>query len=185
MKSSMLIPRNFVLLIYASVMMILVMILDLAGVPVKSFGIVPLSEVHLIGIFTAPFIHDGWSHLSGNLIGLIISGYLMSQQSCFKRATVLIVILTGMAVWLFAGGGNHIGASGVVMGYYGCLLGIAIFRRNLIGVVSFTALVVLTYYANINFFATLLDFSEQTSSEGHWFGFFSGLCVSYLFRKSP
>ncbi|KZN36224.1 hypothetical protein N474_23990 [Pseudoalteromonas luteoviolacea CPMOR-2] len=184
MKTYTLFPRNFWLILYSSAIMILLVLLDLVGVPVKSFGIVPQSESHLVGIVTAPFIHDGWSHLSGNLIGLAISGYLMSQQSYFKRASIAIIFLEGTFVWLFAGDGNHIGASGVVMGYYGFLLGTAIFKRNLVGVVSLAALVILTHYANISFFATLLDFSEQTSSEGHIFGFLSGLGVSYALKRA-
>ncbi|KZN57469.1 hypothetical protein N482_23585 [Pseudoalteromonas luteoviolacea NCIMB 1942] len=163
--------------------MILMLLLDLVGVPVKSLGLIPHSETHLIGILTSPFIHSGWSHLSGNLIGLAISGYLMSKQAWFKRVTLGITLSTGICVWLFAGSGNHIGASGIIMGYYGYLIGIALFKRNLIGFTSLAVLIALTYYVNISFFATLLDFSEQTSSSGHLFGFSSGLGLSYVLRN--
>ncbi|KZN33742.1 hypothetical protein N480_23485 [Pseudoalteromonas luteoviolacea S2607] len=183
MKSKFFPPSNLSLILYASAIMILVVLLDLIGVPLNAFGIIPQNELHLIGIFTSPFIHNGWSHLSGNLIGLAISGYLMSKQACFKRATLGIAVSTGLCVWLFAGDGNHIGASGIIMGYYGYLIGMALFQRNLIGFVYLAALIALTYYANIRFFATLFDFSEQTSSSGHLFGFASGLGFSYLLKN--
>ncbi|MBQ4814096.1 rhomboid family intramembrane serine protease [Pseudoalteromonas luteoviolacea] len=182
MKTNTIVTSNFRLILYAAAVMVLMVLLDLVGVPVKSFGIIPHSEMHLIGILTSPFIHSGWPHLSGNLMGLAISGYLMSKQAGFKRVTLGITLTTGLCVWLFAGSGNHIGASGVIMGFYGYLIGVALFKRNLIGIVTLAVLVVLTYYANISFFATLLDFSEQTSSSGHLFGFGSGLGLSYVLR---
>ncbi|AZZ98623.1 rhomboid family intramembrane serine protease [Pseudoalteromonas sp. R3] len=178
-------PPNFKLVLYAMAVMVLVQLLgSLVGLPVGRFGIIPHNEYYLSGIITAPFVHGSWGHLISNLLGLAISGYLAARMPKFKRASVLIIVATGALVWLFAGSGNHIGASGLVMGYFGLLLGAALFNRNVLAVLSFIALLVLTYYANISFLATLFDFSAQTSSSSHIFGFISGLGAAYLTRAS-
>ncbi|MEK0157868.1 rhomboid family intramembrane serine protease [Pseudoalteromonas piscicida] len=177
-------PPNFKLILYAMAVMCLVQVLGgIFGLPVYRFGIVPHNVHHLSGVLTAPFVHGSWGHLLSNLLGLSISGYLAARLPRFKRATLFIVIATGLLVWLFAGHANHIGASGIVMGYFGLLLGAALFNRDVLGIVSFIALLVLTYYANISFLATLFDFSAQTSSSSHIFGFLSGLCGAYLTKQ--
>ncbi|WP_440053522.1 rhomboid family intramembrane serine protease [Pseudoalteromonas sp. T1lg65] len=178
-------PKNFKYVVYAMLVMCAVLLVEtLLGLPIGRLGIVPHSTAHLTGIISAPFVHGNWPHLIGNLLGLTISGYIASRLPRFKRATVFIFLTTGLLVWLFASHANHIGASGIVMGYYGLLLGSAVFHRNVIGILSFVALIVATYYANINFFATLFDFSANTSSASHIFGFISGLAAAYL-TKSP
>ncbi|KZN65516.1 hypothetical protein N473_12450 [Pseudoalteromonas luteoviolacea CPMOR-1] len=160
------------------------MLIDTIGLSVDRLGIIPHSQYHFTGIITAPFVHDSWSHLGGNLVGLLICGYLASRLPNFKTASLGIILLTGLFVWLFAAGGNHIGASGVVMGYYGYLVGVALFQRNLLSVLSLVVLALATYYANINFIGTLFDFSDNVSSESHLFGFVSGVLVAFLLRSN-
>ncbi|MEJ6476061.1 rhomboid family intramembrane serine protease [Pseudoalteromonas piscicida] len=184
-KRALVFPPNFKLVLYAMAIMCLIQVLGgIFGLPMYRFGIVPHSVQHLSGVLTAPFVHGSWGHLTSNLLGLSISGYLASRLPKFKRATCFIVIVTGLLVWLFAGAANHIGASGIVMGYFGLLLGAALFNRNVLGIVSFIALLVLTYYANISFLATLFDFSAQTSSSSHIFGFLSGICAAYITKPN-
>ncbi|MDK1290024.1 rhomboid family intramembrane serine protease [Pseudoalteromonas umbrosa] len=181
--SNFLFPNNFKYVLYASLAMTVLMLASSFGVPIDRLGIIPLSKYHITGIVTAPFVHDSWSHLGGNLVGLIICGYLASRLPNFKTASMAIITLTGMLVWLFAGSGNHIGASGIVMGYYGFLIGVAVFQRNLLSVISLILLAVATYYANINLLGTLFNFSENISSESHLFGFASGGVTAYLLRS--
>ncbi|MCF2908159.1 rhomboid family intramembrane serine protease [Pseudoalteromonas sp. DL2-H2.2] len=184
-KRALVFPANFKLVLYAMAVMVVVQLLgSVIGLPVGRLGIIPHNEYYLSGIITAPFVHGSWGHLMSNLIGLTISGYLAARLPKFKRATLLILVATGLLVWLFAGSGNHIGVSGLVMGYFGLLLGAALFNRDVLGIVSFIALLIFTYYANISFLATLFDFSAQTSSSSHIFGFISGLGAAYLTKTS-
>ncbi|MCF6442527.1 rhomboid family intramembrane serine protease [Pseudoalteromonas luteoviolacea] len=180
--SKLLFPNNFKYVLYASLVMVILMFVDSLGLPVDKLGIIPLNQYRLTGILTAPFVHDSWSHLSGNLVGLFICSYLASRLPKFETASLSIMLLTGLFVWLFAGSGNHIGASGIVMGYYGFLIGLAFFQRNLLSVISLALLAAATYYANINFLGTLFDFSENISSESHLFGFLSGVFTAYFLR---
>ena len=184
-KRTKLFPYNFKLLLLAILLMYIIMVAASFYPPIISnFGLVPQLSERLYGIFTAPFVHASWGHLTGNTIGLFISGYLASLQTGFRRVTVFIMIVTGSLVWVFGEYGNHIGASGIVMGYYGFLFGTAVFNRNLVGAISFTMLVAVTYYMDFAFLATLLDFSSQTSSSNHIFGFISGLLGAYIFKQN-
>ena len=183
-KRTKLFPYNFRLLLLAMLLMhVLMVVASFYPSIISHLGLVPLTPERFYGVVTAPFIHASWSHLTGNTISLLISGYLASLQNGFKRVTVFIMVVTGCLVWVFGEYGNHIGASGIVMGYYGFLFGTAVFNRNLVGAISFTVLVAVTYYMDFAFLATLLDFSAQTSSSNHIFGFISGLLGAYIFRR--
>ncbi|BBN82068.1 rhomboid family intramembrane serine protease [Pseudoalteromonas sp. A25] len=155
---------------------------SVTSIPLTQFGLVPLSQSRLYGIITYPFIHSDWQHLIGNTLGLLISGFLASQLTYFKRATAVIFVLTGLLVWLFASYANHIGASGIVMGYFGFIMGSAVFRRNIVSFVIAAALLAITHYFQINLFGTLFSFDATTSVSSHLFGFISGVIAAYLFR---
>ncbi|MCF6435093.1 rhomboid family intramembrane serine protease [Pseudoalteromonas sp. MMG022] len=155
---------------------------SVTGIAFSQYGLVPWDTSRLYGIITYPFIHGDWQHLIGNTFGLLISGYLASQLPCFKRSTVVIFILTGILVWLFASFAIHIGASGVVMGYFGFIMGSAIFRRNVWSFVIALALLAITQYFQISLVGTLFSFDESTSASSHIFGFISGCVAAYLFR---
>ncbi|NOU49637.1 rhomboid family intramembrane serine protease [Pseudoalteromonas sp. JBTF-M23] len=169
------------------IMLALMWLLHIIGlvIPIPShvLGLVPQSKSHLLGIITYPFLHSDWQHLIGNTLGLLISGYLASQLPCFKRSTAFIFLLTGALVWLFASYANHIGASGIVMGYFGFIMGSAVFRRNILSFLLAAALLVITHYFQINLFGTLFSFDATTSVSSHLFGFISGCIAAYLFRN--
>ncbi|WP_261592691.1 rhomboid family intramembrane serine protease [Pseudoalteromonas holothuriae] len=175
--------NNFkVVLVMVAIMWVVHGVNMLFSLSFDSFGLVPLSREHLFGIITYPFIHGGWQHLIGNTLGLLISGYLASQLSSFKRATGVIFVTTGLLVWLFASHANHIGASGIVMGYFGFIMGSAVFRRNLLSFLLAVALLAVTHYFQINLFGTLFSFDSSTSVSSHLFGFISGVSAAYLFK---
>ncbi|MBD1584257.1 rhomboid family intramembrane serine protease [Pseudoalteromonas sp. S16_S37] len=175
---------NFKFILFMLLIMWLAHIFSaLTGIRLSRFGLVPLSESHLLGIIIYPFLHSDWQHLIGNTLGLLISGYLASQLPCFKRATAVIFILTGALVWLFASYANHIGASGIVMGYFGFIMGSAVFRRNILSFLLAAALLAITHYFQINLFGTLFSFDASTSVSSHLFGFISGFIAAYVYRN--
>ncbi|WP_105168653.1 rhomboid family intramembrane serine protease [Pseudoalteromonas sp. T1lg23B] len=176
---------NFKLVVAMLVVMWSVHVLaSITGIGFSQFGLVPWDSTRLYGIVTYPFIHGDWQHLIGNTFGLLISGYLASQLPCFKRSTVVIFVLTGLLVWLFASYAIHIGASGIVMGYFGFIMGSAIFRRNLLSFIIALALFAITQYFQISLVGTLFSFDESTSASSHLFGFISGCVAAYMFRNT-
>jgi membrane associated rhomboid family serine protease len=102
-----------------------------------SYGIWPHNVGRIGDIVTAPFLHISWQHIEGNTVPLFVLGFLSAYRGIVKFLTVtLIVILTsGLAVWLFQPTGVlTVGVSGVIFGYFGYVLVRGVFDRNLIDV---------------------------------------------------
>jgi membrane associated rhomboid family serine protease len=97
----------------------------------------------------------------------------------FIFSSVLILTLAGLGVWLFGRPAFHIGASGLVFGYFGFLVALAWFERSLL---AFSiACLVLFYYGGIIF--GILPRDEFVSWEGHLFGLLAGIVAANLFAK--
>ena len=89
------------------------------------YGIRPLSIIGLRGILLAPFLHGGLGHLIANTIPFLTLGWLimLRQTSDFFTVTVITILGSGLGVWLLAPANSiHIGASGLIFGYFGFLL---------------------------------------------------------------
>jgi membrane associated rhomboid family serine protease len=98
------------------------------------FGILPHNVGRLPEIFTAPFLHFNWDHIEGNTVPLFVLGVLAAYRSIVKflLATLIIAVVSGLAVWLFQSSGElTVGASGLIFGYFGYVLVRGFFDRNL------------------------------------------------------
>ncbi len=93
--------------------------------------------------------------------------------------TATILVVSGIATWLLARSGNHIGASAIVFGYLGYLVGSAFFERKVSTVLA--ALVAVVLYGGLVF--GLLPRST-VSWEGHLFGLLAGWTTAALTRRS-
>jgi membrane associated rhomboid family serine protease len=84
------------------------------------FGIYPRSVRGLFGIIFAPFLHGDFNHLFFNSIPLFALGMfiLALGRDVFIAVSILIALLSGFLVWLFGRKYLHIGASGVITGYF-------------------------------------------------------------------
>jgi len=144
------------------------------------YGINPRELNGLIGILTAPLIHGDIEHLFSNsfpffvLTGVIYFFYPKVAIPTF----IMIYLLTGLIVWLFARPVHHIGASGVVYGLLSFVLFSGIFRRNLKSIAL--ALSVTVLYSG--YFYGLLPLNEKISWESHLFGALVGVLVAYIFK---
>ena len=87
-------------------------------------GLRPRDMKGLIGILTMPLLHGNVAHASANSYPLITLGALMglSDETNLVAATGFIILAGGVAVWLFARSALHVGASGLVFGWFGYLL---------------------------------------------------------------
>lgn len=145
-------------------------------------GIHPRRIWGLDGVILAPLVHDGFPHLLANSAPLIILGtfVLAAGTRRFILATLLIALISGLAVW-FLTPSNYLvlGASGVIFGWLGILLMRGIVERSLwhLGV----ALVVgLLYGWQL---VALLPSDQRVSWQGHLFGFIGGLLGAIVFRR--
>ena len=139
-------------------------------------GILPRKPAHLLGIFISPFLHGSYSHLFLNSIPLFVLAalVLVGGEILFLKISFLIIAVSGFVVWLLGRPGYHVGASALVLGYWGFLLCNAYIQRSFMAL--FLALLCLYYFGHLIY--SLFPQEEGVSWEGHIAGFFTGIFVS-------
>lgn len=141
-------------------------------------GIIPRNLVGLPGIVFAPLLHADFNHVFFNSIPLIVlSNFLLiSGLDYFLYATFFIGIVSGILLWLFGKPGIHLGASGLITGYW-ALLVVDIYQQG-----TFTAIILgiisLYYFAGI--FFGIFPTQKGVSWEGHLFGLVAGILFAGL-----
>lgn len=145
-----------------------------------ALGIHPRDPSALPGILLAPFLHAGFAHLLANTAPLAVLGGVILARSvrAFIGVSLIVALVGGLAVWLLGAGNSiHIGASGIVFGYFGYLLVRGITERSLSSIVI--ALVVGISYGSL--LLGLLPGQRGVSWEGHLFGFLAGALAARVF----
>ena len=132
------------------------------------------------GVVTAPFLHVSNVHLVNNLVVLSVLGgmvALVAGNARFLAATAFIVVAGGALTWLIARSGTHIGASGLVFGYFGFIVGQGVFRQS-IGSLLIACLVTFLYGTSI--FLGIVFPKGSVSWEAHLAGALAGLAYARL-----
>ncbi|PKN59087.1 MAG: rhomboid family intramembrane serine protease [Deltaproteobacteria bacterium HGW-Deltaproteobacteria-14] len=144
----------------------------------RSLGIRPRDPAGLIGLVGAPFMHGDVAHLTANTIPFVVLGLFVMLRGVptFFKTTAFIALVGGLLVWIAARDANHIGASGVIFGYFGYLLGVGFFERSFKSIL--VAGLVAFLYGGIIF--GVLPNDPRISWEGHLFGFIAGGGWAYL-----
>jgi membrane associated rhomboid family serine protease len=152
-------------------------------------GIRPLEIDGLWGIVWAPFLHGGWDHLFANTVPALVLGFLvgLSGLGRFLGATAVIWVLGGIGTWLIGNIGapsyqgipvetNHIGASGLIMGWLTFLIVFGFFTRQVWQIV--VGIIVFLVYGSVllGVFPGTLGVSWQ----GHSCGAIAGVIAAYL-----
>lgn len=137
------------------------------------FGIAPRSLSGLAGIIFSPFLHSDFAHLFANTLPFLILGWwvLLRGLDLFIEVSVIVILVSGLGVWLFAAPNTiTIGASGVVFGYLGFLLLRGFFERSWVAL--FFSVVVLLGYGSLIW--GILPLVPGVSWQGHLFGLVGG-----------
>jgi membrane associated rhomboid family serine protease len=174
--------KPWALLAWPAVAMIVgTLVRALLGKHGQRLAIVPRSTGGLLGIATAPFLHANAAHLLANLPPFLVLGALVLRlgNRGFVETFAIVAVGSGLLVWLLARRGAHLGASGVVFGFFGYLLALAYFRRS--GTDLLVAGLVLLLYGGI--LAGLKPARRETSWEAHLFGLFVGLAKVWWLRR--
>jgi membrane associated rhomboid family serine protease len=132
------------------------------------------------GIIAAPFLHISNVHLINNLIVLAVLGgmsALVAGNQRFLAATAFITLAGGALTWIFARSGSHIGASGLVFGYFGFLVGQGLFRQSPLTLII--AIAVIFFYGASIFFGIVFP-KGSISWEAHLAGAFAGIAYARL-----
>jgi membrane associated rhomboid family serine protease len=145
-------------------------------------GIGPREAAGLDGIVWTPFLHSDFGHVASNSVPLLALGGLVAVRGMRYWARVTLVVMTGGGVltWLLGGDGNHIGASGVVFGYLGAILGAAVFERRPKTLAP--AFLAIGFYSGLVAGLVPQDF---ISWEGHLFGMIAGIAASRWLAEPP
>jgi len=110
-------------------------------------GITPRTLPGLLGILLAPFLHASFGHLIANTVPLALMGIPIALGGLARllEVTTIVALASGLGVWLVASGSTTtIGASGLVFGYAGYLVGRGFLHGHL-GSVALGALVVVAF----------------------------------------
>jgi membrane associated rhomboid family serine protease len=144
---------------------------------VAGIGIVPRSWQGLDGILVAPLIHESFEHLIANSIPLIVLGCLVLFRGTAELLFVVLVsvLVGGLGTWIFgAADTQHIGASGLVFGFFGYLVFRTAFDHRLSSALI-TLIVAAVYGASM---AYGLIPNARISWSGHFFGFLGGVLAA-------
>lgn len=142
-------------------------------------GIIPRRLQGIPGIFCAPFIHANFSHVFFNTIPLIVlSDFVLLQGwNYFLYASLFIIIVSGFLIWCFAKPGIHIGASGLITGYWGLLVSNIYQQGSLMAII----LGALSAYYFAGIFLGVFPQGKGISWEGHLFGLLAGVGFGLLY----
>lgn len=151
----------------------------IVGSPLNRFALYPRRFSGLLGIFVAPILHHDFKHLLFNTVPLLVLGLvllLMKGTLNFCWISLFIVTVSGIAVWLIARTGIHLGASGLISGYFGYILISAYTAPSFTTIIS--AILAVYYFGGI--LTGLAPGKKETSWESHLFGFLSGILCAYV-----
>ena len=148
-----------------------------------SYGIHPREFSSLPNIFISPLLHGGFAHVAANSVPFLVLGALIMWRSRpeFWLVTLWVAIIAGLGIWITGASNSvHIGASGLVFGYFGFLLLLGWFERSPVSIVR--ALIIAFLYGGLIW--GISPFQEGISWQGHLFGFIGGaVCASWLARR--
>ena len=152
------------------------------GGALNAYGIRPRSIIGLRGILFAPFLHGGLAHVLANTIPFLTFGWLimLRETSDFFVVTAVTMLTSGLGVWLIASPGTiHIGASGLIFGYFGFLLLRGYFERSFSAILI--SLIVGLLYGSLIW--GVLPLQVGISWQGHLFGFLGGVLAARLLAR--
>jgi len=153
------------------------------GDALVQYGIQPRSASGLEGIVFAPFIHGNFAHIAANTLPLLILGFLAAVRGTagrFLGASAIIILVSGIGVWLTAAPGSvTVGASGLILGYFGYLLARGLFDHQVADIVI--AVVVAVFYGTLIF--AVLPSAEGVSWQAHLFGLIGGVIAAWTLRR--
>ena len=141
-------------------------------------GIYPRSLFGIPGIAFTPFIHADFNHVFFNSIPLFVLAnlILVSGQQVFFHVTLLIILISGGLIWLFARPALHVGASALIMGYWSYLLVQSYQHPTTMSIIL--AIITLYYFGGL--FMSIFPREKHVSWEGHLFGMIAGFVVAFI-----
>jgi membrane associated rhomboid family serine protease len=152
------------------------------GGALNSYGVRPRSIDGLEGILFMPFLHGSFAHLAANTLPFLTFGWLIMLQevSDFFVVSAVTMLVSGLGVWLTGAPNSvHIGASGLIFGYFGFLLLRGYFERSFTSIAI--SLIVGFFYGGL--ILGVLPSQHGVSWQAHFFGFVGGVLAAQLLGR--
>lgn len=168
--------NSFFVLFLLAILWIIQIISHMNHKKLNRLGLIPRHIKGLRGIIFMPFLHGDFNHLFFNSIPFFVLAnlVLIHGRAMFYIVSLSIMLIGGILIWLFGKRGIHIGASSLVMGYFGYLLANAYFQLNAMTVIL--AIICLYYFGGL--VLSLFPSEKHVSWEGHLFGCVAGIFVA-------
>ena len=143
-----------------------------------AFGLIPRHVEGLDGVALMPLLHGSQAHLMANTPPLAVMGALVALTATRALIAVngVIVLGGGLAVWLLGSPAIHIGASGLIFGWFGFLVARGLLDRSAITVLCAAGVGV--FYGAMLW--GVLPGRAGVSWEAHLFGFLAGGVAAWL-----
>jgi membrane associated rhomboid family serine protease len=144
----------------------------------SSYSLKPRQSNRLLSPLLAHTLHGDWRHLSGNSIPFVVLGSLIALPNVqlFWLATLLIMLVASLGTWIIGSKGIHLGASGLITGYFGFLTSRGFFTQDVQS--TMIGLLVGLFYFSI--FRMVFRRIPGVSNVMHIFGFVGGFVAAYL-----
>ena len=151
------------------------------GHRLNEWGILPRATQGLIGIPLSPILHGSFNHVLSNTIPFLVLGGLVGLRGsqALMGVSLFIIVVGGVAVWLLGRSAIHVGASGLVFGYFGYLVASGWYDRRPSTILAAVAVIFL--YGGLLF--GVLPTRGFVSWEGHLFGLLAGVLAARLMRR--
>ena len=88
-------------------------------ITLRGYSLSPKNINQIIGIFTYPFIHGDFEHLSNNSLSgfVIFSSLFLIHEKISLKVLTIIYLFSGIILWFIGEKGSlHVGASSVIYG---------------------------------------------------------------------
>lgn len=147
------------------------------------FGLQPRAFGGLDGILLMPLLHGSLSHTMANSVPVLVLGGALAATAprSALTATLLILLLGGTAVWVFGKDATHVGASGLIFGWFGFLVARGAVERRLLPLL--VAVAVAVFYGTMIW--GVLPGQPGVSWESHLFGALAGVIAAFVLRSDP
>lgn len=138
----------------------------------SALAVLPRNAAGLVGVLGMPFVHGSMTHLVANTVPLLVFGGILISRGVgyFFKVSLAITVLGGAALWLVGRDSAHIGASGLVFGYFGFLVVRGLYERRPSSLGA--ALFVIVLYGGMIF--GVLPREDHISWEAHLVGLLAG-----------
>ncbi len=143
-----------------------------------SYSLKPRQGNNLLSPLLAHTLHGDWKHLFSNSFPFLILGSIIAlpDVQIFWVVNAVIMIIGSLGTWLLGSKGVHLGASGLVTGYFGYIVFRGFINQDVQA--AMIGLLIGLFYFGI--FHMVFRRFPGASNVMHFFGFCGGILAAYV-----